>query len=107
MPELFDEILKVVSPLNKKQALMVKELHELAIENDVVCQQAPNIWDGDTMKDANLAQKYCHGMNEDGYRFADPCPIMNECLETAIETNSKYGVWGGTTPRERWRLLKK
>ena len=29
------------------------------------------------------------------------CPIIEECFTFAIETQQKYGVWGGTSPDER------
>lgn len=41
------------------------------------------------------------------------CPITTECLLTAlrheqrIEPAGRVGVWGGTTPRQRWLIAKK
>lgn len=32
------------------------------------------------------------------------CPVRLECLSHALETNERFGIWGGTTERER-RLL--
>ena len=32
------------------------------------------------------------------------CPVMIQCAEYAIEEPEAYGVWGGTTPRERQLL---
>jgi WhiB family redox-sensing transcriptional regulator len=29
------------------------------------------------------------------------CPVVDACLDHAIETNEHYGVWGGMTTRER------
>jgi WhiB family redox-sensing transcriptional regulator len=31
---------------------------------------------------------------------------MYECLEWALDTDEQFGVWGGTTPRERRRLKR-
>lgn len=34
------------------------------------------------------------------------CLITNECLQWALDTKQRYGVWGGTTPRQRTKLLR-
>jgi WhiB family redox-sensing transcriptional regulator len=34
------------------------------------------------------------------------CPVRELCLEFALETREADGVWGGTTARERRRLLR-
>ncbi|NQV05427.1 WhiB family transcriptional regulator [bacterium] len=46
--------------------------------------------------DAELAVRICMG-----------CPVRQECLDWAIEIRIAYGVWGGTTERERRRFLRK
>ena len=32
------------------------------------------------------------------------CPVQAECLEWALETDSRYGVWGGMSETRRRRL---
>lgn len=34
------------------------------------------------------------------------CPVKSECLEYALEHRIDHGVWGGTSERERRRLLR-
>lgn len=34
------------------------------------------------------------------------CPVREECLAFAIETNQSDGIWGGTTPGERSKLRR-
>lgn len=34
------------------------------------------------------------------------CPVAAQCLESALAAGEHYGVWGGTTPRDRRRLLR-
>lgn len=29
------------------------------------------------------------------------CPVVSECLEYALTTPERYGIWGGTSERER------
>jgi WhiB family redox-sensing transcriptional regulator len=33
--------------------------------------------------------------------LCNACPIKDECFTYAIETNQRYGVWGGTLGHER------
>lgn len=35
------------------------------------------------------------------------CPVTEECLEYAFETNQRAGIWGGTTERQRKSLRRK
>lgn len=35
------------------------------------------------------------------------CEIRNACLEYALNHNETYGIWGGTSPRERMGLLRR
>lgn len=32
------------------------------------------------------------------------CPVSDECLTWALETNQRDGVWGGYTPTQRHRI---
>jgi WhiB family redox-sensing transcriptional regulator len=34
------------------------------------------------------------------------CPVVNECLQWALEQKEQHGIWGGMTTRERNRLAK-
>jgi WhiB family transcriptional regulator, redox-sensing transcriptional regulator len=35
------------------------------------------------------------------------CPVLEACLEFALETNQKYGIWGGLTDKERASLKRR
>jgi WhiB family transcriptional regulator, redox-sensing transcriptional regulator len=35
------------------------------------------------------------------------CPVRRPCLEAAVERGEWFGVWGGTTERERRRLIRR
>lgn len=39
--------------------------------------------------------------------ICDHCPIVHDCLTWAITKPEKYGVWGGTTEKDRKTLLSK
>ena len=35
------------------------------------------------------------------------CPVSEPCLEFAMDTNQKYGIWGGLTDKERASLKRR
>lgn len=39
-------------------------------------------------------------------RICATCPVSAECLEYALEHRIDHGVWGGTSERQRRRILK-
>ena len=39
-------------------------------------------------------------------RICGECPVRDECLQYALETEQLHGVWGGTTARERKQMKK-
>jgi hypothetical protein len=90
-------------------AAKLERLRRLAVDYQTICQQAPHIWDGETVEDARLAKSGCNGevSSRKGHKKIPPCPIRNLCLETAIATQSHYGVWGGLSALERKTLRKK
>lgn len=60
----------------------------------------------------------CVGVNQDLFfprRGDDPspakalcraCPVRTDCLSYALETNQKFGIWGGMTEGQRRRLKR-
>ncbi|HEX5366879.1 MAG TPA: WhiB family transcriptional regulator [Acidimicrobiales bacterium] len=40
-------------------------------------------------------------------RICATCPVKDECLEHALGNRIDHGVWGGTSERERRRILKR
>jgi len=35
------------------------------------------------------------------------CPVRQECLDYAMEARERYGIWGGTTERQRRRIVRR
>jgi WhiB family transcriptional regulator, redox-sensing transcriptional regulator len=34
------------------------------------------------------------------------CPVIEDCLDRALEMNERFGVWGGTTEKQRRKLTR-
>ena len=34
------------------------------------------------------------------------CPVVDDCLDHALDTNERFGVWGGTTEKQRRQLSR-
>lgn len=39
-------------------------------------------------------------------RICEGCPVKDQCLEHALSNRIDHGVWGGTSERERRRILR-
>ena len=60
------------------------------------CREAePEIFFATTRADERAAIAVCN-----------TCAVADHCLEFAIETRERFGVWGATNERERRRMLK-
>jgi WhiB family transcriptional regulator, redox-sensing transcriptional regulator len=40
-------------------------------------------------------------------RICGTCAVREQCLEYALDNRIDHGVWGGTSERQRRRMLKK
>jgi WhiB family redox-sensing transcriptional regulator len=65
--------------------------HELTWQDQGVCAEAdPDAW---------FPEK--GGSNREAKRICRICPVRAECLEYALEHDQRFGIWGGTSERER------
>lgn len=39
------------------------------------------------------------------FAICDHCPVKARCLDWALTNRVSHGVWGGTTPKQRRKLL--
>ena len=39
-------------------------------------------------------------------RVCAGCPVVDDCLDYALEIDVRFGVWGGMTTRERMAVLR-
>lgn len=40
-------------------------------------------------------------------KICETCPVAGQCLDYALTNRIDHGVWGGTSERERRRILKR
>ena len=60
------------------------------------CREAdPGLFFASTRDDERAALVVCSS-----------CSVKDQCLEFALETNERFGVWGGATERQRKKMLK-
>lgn len=74
---------------------------------DAKCKGAetelPNLFYNDqSNSEVARAKAVCLGL--DGY---PACPVKAECLSYALSRPERFGVWGGTSERERRRILRR
>ena len=43
---------------------------------------------------------------EHAKKICEDCPVASQCLEYAIENRIDHGVWGGTSERQRRRIVR-
>lgn len=65
-----------------------------------LCREHPNpdLWypDWASLRQTTAAKRIC-----------GDCPVAPQCLAYALDTRNRYGIWGGTTPDERDRILRR
>jgi WhiB family transcriptional regulator, redox-sensing transcriptional regulator len=71
-------------------------LNEAACYNNGVDPDAFFPYPHRTNSENKMAKKICKD-----------CPVINECLEYALENNEVHGIWGGMSPKERQLLKRK
>jgi WhiB family transcriptional regulator, redox-sensing transcriptional regulator len=62
-----------------------------------LCAGHPNRhwWFDDVQESTSKAFALCHA-----------CPVNHDCLTHALRYEETYGVWGGTTPSDRRRMMR-
>lgn len=60
---------------------------------------------GITSDEADLffSEEY-HDQKRAKQEYCAWCPVTQDCLNYALNTDTWVGVWGGTTPKERERI---
>ncbi len=76
-------------------------------QEQALCRDAdPELFIGEDIRSGPLPTK----IERAAIAWCERCPVRQDCLEYALAHESRdtrYGVWGGTTPLQRQRLGKK
>lgn len=76
--------------------IMPVELDPMAWAEDANCLGVdPDLFFPERGSPSHAAKAVCAG-----------CVVRSDCLEYAIAHDEKWGVWGGTTGRERGRIVR-
>ena len=84
---------------------MVESDEQLEWQEDAACRTHDNMLffgadDGESELERQSreaqAKAVCHS-----------CPVRESCLEFAMDTNQRYGIWGGYTDKERGSLKRR
>jgi WhiB family redox-sensing transcriptional regulator len=71
-------------------------VESLAWQDDALCREVGgDAWFPDKGGSIRAAKKIC-----------DACPVQSDCLEYALENDLGFGIWGGTSERQRRRIRK-
>lgn len=65
-------------------------------------------WDGSLCAQADPEAFFPEkgGSTKDAKRICSSCESRVECLDYALETGERHGIWGGFSPRERVKFEK-
>ena len=84
---------------------MVDTDDRLDWQEDAACREYDNIlFFGEDQGESELERQSREG---EAKAVCQRCPVAEPCLEFAIETNQKYGIWGGLTDKERASLKRR
>jgi WhiB family redox-sensing transcriptional regulator len=101
---------------NERRRALAEQGNEHVAEGPGVVDQASNAPSDDA---SFMLRALCRGMNpavffptdgagfEAARRVCLECPVRTECLEYALANRIDQGAWGGTSERERRRILRR
>src|SRR3954463_1225284 len=80
------------------------------VRQNVVEDDDPLAWQSDSLcaqtdPEAFFPEK--GGSTRDAKQICASCEVRSRCLEYALETDERFGIWGGLSERERRKLRKR
>jgi WhiB family redox-sensing transcriptional regulator len=74
-----------------RELQILADVREMAWADWAIC--------GETDPEAYFPEK--GGSSRQAKRVCAGCPVRQACLEYALETDQRWGIWGGTSERQR------
>lgn len=76
---------------------VMPEIEDRPWASHAACRDAdPDVFFSERETEVANARRICSG-----------CAVRDDCLDWALDMRIRYGVWGGATPRERRRMLRR
>jgi len=72
-------------------------LRKIQAAGGAPCEDNPDVFFPEDFPDPNVREIAVAVAK----RLCRTCPVKNDCLKYAIESNQKFGIWAGTTASER------
>lgn len=79
-----------------RELQILTEVREMSWADWAIC--------GETDPEAYFPEK--GGSTREAKKVCRRCEVRAECLQYALETDQRFGIWGGTSERERRRLKR-
>jgi hypothetical protein len=83
------------------------ELHEAIMDNGgVECEQVPDVFFPEewAARGASQSTNMYNLAIQTARQICMRCPVMDKCLRVGMAED--YGIWGGTTPKQRRQLKR-
>ncbi len=78
---------------------------QLDWQEDAACREFDNVlFFGEDFGESELERQ---AREAHAKAVCQRCPVIEACLEFAMDTNQKYGIWGGLTDKERASLKRR
>lgn len=65
--------------------------------NKVPCEWQPSYWFPEDIADPRKRAE----ATREAIKGCKACPVKDQCFDYALESNQKYGIWGGSLPSDR------
>lgn len=80
--------------LSSSYVALLQKIHK---NKGVPCEWKPELWFPEDIEKPHEREI----ATATAKMLCKACPILKDCFSYALETNQRYGIWGGTEPDER------